>query len=59
VTLATAHAAKFVEVVRDAVGVTPDIPERLARLLTLPKVSVHVEPELDALRTVLLERYST
>ncbi len=57
VTLATAHPAKFVEVSREAVGVEPEIPERLARLLDLPKESVVIEPTVDALRAVLLDRY--
>lgn len=55
VTLATAHPAKFIEVCRDYVGVEPEIPERLARLLELPKRSVPVGPTLDALRSALVE----
>ncbi len=34
VTLATAHPAKFPDAVRAATGVTPELPARLARLLT-------------------------
>ncbi|MFW5694055.1 MAG: threonine synthase [Alkalispirochaeta sp.] len=56
VTLATAHPAKFVEVSRSAVGVEPEIPERLARLLSLEKRSVAVQPTVEDLRRVLLER---
>lgn len=58
VTLATAHPAKFVEVCRDALGVEPEIPERLARLLDLPKMAVPVDNTLAALSAVLLERYT-
>ncbi len=57
VTLSTAHPAKFVEVAEEAVGVRPEIPRRLARVLDLPKVSVPVTPSLESLRSVLLERY--
>jgi threonine synthase len=54
VTLATAHPAKFVEVVRDAVGIEPEIPESLAAMLRRTKVSTQIDPTLNALREVLL-----
>ncbi len=57
ITLATAHPGKFVEVARDAIGTTPPIPERIARLLDLPKRSVEVRPNLEAAKTVLLDRF--
>ncbi|MEX2444961.1 MAG: threonine synthase [Alkalispirochaeta sp.] len=56
VTLATAHPAKFVEVSRRAVGVEPEIPERLSRLLTREKQSVVVQPTVDDMKRILLER---
>ena len=59
VTLGTAHPAKFLEVCRDAIGEEPDIPERLAKLMKLPKRSIRVENTLEALRSILMERYST
>lgn len=37
IVLSTAHPAKFQDIVRDAVGKEPEIPERLARCLSLPK----------------------
>lgn len=58
VTLATAHPAKFVEVCRDAVGVEPVVPDNLARLLELPKVSVRVENTREALSRELLSRFA-
>ena len=58
VTLATAHPAKFTEVCRDAIGVEPEIPERLARLMKLPKRSTAVDNTLDALRAELLTRFA-
>ncbi len=56
VTLATAHPAKFLEVSHSAVGVEPEIPERLARLMRLEKRSVVVKPTVADLKRVLLER---
>ncbi|TVR71791.1 MAG: threonine synthase [Spirochaetaceae bacterium] len=58
VTLATAHPAKFVEVCREAVGVEPEIPERLACLLERPKQSVLVDNTLHALSRELLNRFT-
>jgi threonine synthase len=49
ITLATAHPAKFLEVIEDAVGVEAEVPERLARLMNVPKVSHLVDPTVDAL----------
>lgn len=57
-TLATAHPAKFLEVFEDHVGVTPEIPERLARHLEMEKISVKIDNSLDALRRELFTRYS-
>ncbi len=57
VTLATAHPAKFVEVCRDAIGLEPEMPERLKRFLKLPKRSVVVENTLEALSRELLDRF--
>lgn len=57
VPLATAHPAKFVEVSRDALGVEPPLPERLARLLEQPKRSVLVENTREALARELLNRF--
>lgn len=57
VTLATAHPAKFLEVVEEATGERPAIPERLARTLELPKRSIVVANTLEALAEVLSECY--
>lgn len=57
VTLATAHPGKFVEVCRHAVGSEPEIPERLARLLTREKESIQVGTSQADLRAVLMERF--
>ena len=37
--LSTAHAAKFCEVIEDAVGIIPELPEGLALAMDKPKVS--------------------
>jgi len=38
--LATAHAAKFAEIVEKAIGIAPPLPDRLANYLKRPKLSV-------------------
>lgn len=58
VTLATADAGKFVEIAEQAIGATPPVPERIARLLDLPKHAVSIAPDLGALRTLLMDRYA-
>lgn len=57
-TLATAHPGKFTEVVEQATGRKPELPERLARVLTLPKEAVPVENTTEALKRFLLERFA-
>lgn len=52
--LATAHPAKFPAAVRDAIGVTPDEPDALARLRDAPRRVEPLAPTLDALRDALL-----
>lgn len=49
VVLATAHPAKFPDVVAEATGHVPDEPDALARLRGLPDVAVSIAPTLDAL----------
>jgi len=53
VILATAHPAKFGEVVAPEVGGEPPLPESLAALLDQPLRNVTAAPELEALRAVL------
>ena len=48
--LSTAAAAKFGEVIEPVLGIAPEIPERLARLLNLPKVSTPVPPDAAVLK---------
>ena len=55
--LATAHPGKFAATVRGATGREPELPERLARCLRLPKQATPVGTGLDGLRDLLLERF--
>ncbi len=48
--LSTAQAAKFGEVIEDAIGIAPPIPERLAVLLNRPKVSIPMAPDSALLK---------
>ncbi|MFN3243946.1 MAG: threonine synthase [Planctomycetota bacterium] len=50
---ATAHAAKFAEVVEPLVGTAPDVPAPLAELLARPSRAEPLAASLDALRTAL------
>jgi len=59
VTLATAHPAKFVEVVEEACGVAPPLPEALATALERRKHSVPIAANGTALKQYLLERYGS
>ncbi len=48
--LSTASPAKFGEVIEPVLGLAPQIPERLARLLSRPKVSTPIAPDSARLR---------
>ena len=55
VVLATAHPAKFPEVVEEALGFRPEVPERLARLWDAPTDVQAIPPTTAALRERLEE----
>lgn len=55
VLVATAHPAKFDDVVEPLTGAQVPVPPALAALLSLPSQQREVEPTLEALRAVLLE----
>jgi threonine synthase len=55
--LETAHPAKFLDVVEQAVGVTPDLPENLKKCLGKEKVSIKIENDYKELEKILSERY--
>ena len=53
VVVATAHPAKFNEIVEPITGKPVPIPDGLARLLSLPQHCVDLPPTLEALAAVL------
>jgi threonine synthase len=55
VLVATAHPAKFNDIVEPLIGEDVPVPPALAALLELPSVQTEVGPSLDALRAVLQE----
>jgi threonine synthase len=55
VLVATAHPAKFNDIVEPLIGEAVPVPPALAALLELPSVQTQVEPTLEALRAVLTE----
>src|SRR5579863_2984198 len=52
--LATAHAAKFAEVVEKAIGIAPPLPDRLAAYLKRPKLSVPMSSGYEDFNAFLL-----
>ena len=52
--LATAHAAKFAEVVEKAIGASPPLPDRLAGYLQRPKLSLPMKSSYDDFKQFLL-----
>ncbi|HEX7375002.1 MAG TPA: threonine synthase [Steroidobacteraceae bacterium] len=55
VLVATAHPAKFNDVVEPLIGRDVPVPQALADLLALPSIQQEVAPRLDDLRAVLLQ----
>ncbi|AZY94847.1 MULTISPECIES: threonine synthase [Paracoccus] len=56
VTLATAHPAKFPDAVERAIGHRPGLPPHMADLFDLPERLTRVENDVDALKSLILER---
>ena len=54
VVVATAHPAKFNDVVEPLIGADVPVPEALAALLALPSRQVEIEPGLEPLRAALM-----
>jgi threonine synthase len=57
IVLSTAHPGKFTDIVLQATGATPLLPERLARCLSLPKQSHPVGKTLSELSKFLLDSF--
>ena len=53
--LATAHAAKFAEVVEKAMGIAPPLPDRLANYLKRPKLSRPITSQYEDFKQFLLQ----
>jgi threonine synthase len=58
VLVATAHPAKFNDVVEPLIGAGVPVPPALAELLSLPALERDISPSLDALRAILTGRTS-
>jgi threonine synthase len=58
ISLSTAHPGKFLEVVEEATGKKPPLPETLARALGLPKNAVPMENTGAALKKFLYEKFA-
>jgi len=56
--LATAHPGKFVGVVQEVTGESPELPAALKEALSRKKHSLLLEPRLAALKALLLARYA-
>ncbi len=56
VTLATAHPAKFPDAVEQAIGLRPPLPPHMAALFDLPERVTRVENDVQALKSLILER---
>jgi threonine synthase len=52
--LATAHPAKFAEVVMRAIGIAPPLPDRLAAYLQRPKLSLPLSSKYGDFKQFLL-----
>jgi threonine synthase len=57
IVLSTAHPAKFSDIVLRATGVAPEMPERLAACLRLPKKSKLIGTTLNELSDFLLDSF--
>ena len=56
ITLATAHPAKFPDAVEKAVGIRPELPPHMAGLFDRPERVTRVENDVEALKSLILER---
>ncbi|MFC3168428.1 MULTISPECIES: threonine synthase [Paracoccus] len=56
VTLATAHPAKFPDAVEAAIGIRPPLPPHMQTLFDLPERVTRVENDVQALKSLILDR---
>jgi threonine synthase len=57
IVLSTAHPAKFSDIVNEATGIIPEMPERLAECLRLPKLAVKMGPTFREVSKYLLDMF--
>jgi threonine synthase len=57
IVVSTAHPGKFAETVKRATGADPELPQRLAACLTLPRHSVRMGADFPAFSEYLLENF--
>ncbi len=55
--LETAHPAKFLDVVKESTGVTPDLPETLQECMKKSKKSIKIDNKYEDLAQILTEKY--
>ncbi len=55
IALATAHPAKFPAAIKQAIGSTPNLPPRLAEVMTKPERFVRLPHQQDSVRTHILQ----
>lgn len=53
VVVSTAHPAKFGDIVEEATGVAPDMPDGFEEIMTAPERTIRMVPELHGLRDLL------
>jgi threonine synthase len=58
VTLGTAHPGKFAELVQEATGVEPELPDRLKEVLDKEKRAQQIDSSTEALRDYLMSRFA-
>jgi threonine synthase len=56
ITVETAHPAKFGDIVEPVLGLTPEMPERLARVQHLEKKAIKMAADFEAFKEYLLGR---
>lgn len=54
--LETAHPSKFSDVVKEAIGFVPEMPDRLKAIVEKTKLSTLAEPRLESLKDFLFSR---
>jgi threonine synthase len=59
IAVATAHPAKFEQIVEPITGETVPVPPGLGKILSLPRRFIKIEPQAEALREALRNRFGS